>query len=274
MTTVTDRDYILGTHDDELERLALQHRVWRSRALDGWRRAGFTTGQTIIDVGCGPGFATRDLAGIVGATGRIIAVDRSARYLAALNADRLGNVETYERDLDVEPLPEVLADGAWGRWIFAFLKQPRPLLENIRLRLKPGARVVFHEYLHYSTWRLTPRSSDFDAFVETVMRSWRDDGGEPDIGLDLPVWLGELGFDDITVKPVLEVIRAADYMWEWPRAFVRTGTQRLVDLGYLTQDAAAGVARALIEAERNPNAWLVTPAVIEVVARAPGTTGS
>lgn len=31
---MADRDYLLGTHDGELERLGLQHRVWRPAVLD------------------------------------------------------------------------------------------------------------------------------------------------------------------------------------------------------------------------------------------------
>ena len=81
-----DRDYVLGTHDDEIARLALQHRVWRPRALDAWRRAGFTVGQTLLDIGCGPGHAAVDLAEIVGPSGRIVAMDRSRRFLDALEA--------------------------------------------------------------------------------------------------------------------------------------------------------------------------------------------
>ncbi|MBI3871900.1 MAG: methyltransferase domain-containing protein [candidate division Zixibacteria bacterium] len=91
-----DKDYILGTHDEEIDRLALQHRVWRPRALDGWQRAGFTVGKTILDVGCGPGHAAIDLAEIVGPTGKVIAIDRSRRFLDFLEstcANRgLGNV--------------------------------------------------------------------------------------------------------------------------------------------------------------------------------------
>ena len=66
----TERDYVLGTHDEEIERLGLQHRVWLPRASDAWRRAGFSVGHTLLDVGCGPGWATLDLAGIAGPTGR------------------------------------------------------------------------------------------------------------------------------------------------------------------------------------------------------------
>ena len=38
----TDRDYILGTHQEEISRLGLQHNVWRPVVLDCWKRAGVT----------------------------------------------------------------------------------------------------------------------------------------------------------------------------------------------------------------------------------------
>lgn len=61
-----DGDYLLGTGDDEIERLGLQHSVWRPHAARTWNSSGFRQGQTIIDVGCGPGFASLDLADVVG----------------------------------------------------------------------------------------------------------------------------------------------------------------------------------------------------------------
>src|SRR5262245_34753610 len=98
--TVSESDYFLGTHEDEISRLALQHRVWRPRVLEAWRRAGFSAGQTLIDVGCGPGHATVDLAEIVGSTGRVVAVDRSRRFLNFLQAEcrrrDLEQIETHE----------------------------------------------------------------------------------------------------------------------------------------------------------------------------------
>ncbi len=194
-----DRDYVLGTHDDEISRLALQHRVWRARALDAWRRAGFTVGQTLLDIGCGPGYASVDLAEIVGPSGRIVAIDRSRRFLDTLEATRLqrglDNITTLELDLDEADLPTVGADGAWSRWVFAFVKHPRDLLARVGGAMKRGGVLVVHEYFDYSTWRVAPRSRDIEEFVSAVMESWRADGGEPDIGLDLPIWLEELGFE-------------------------------------------------------------------------------
>ena len=62
----TEIDYVLGTHDEEIERLGLQHRVWRPLMLDAWIRAGITGGSHFADFGAGPGFATLDAAAMVG----------------------------------------------------------------------------------------------------------------------------------------------------------------------------------------------------------------
>ena len=114
---MTDRDYVLGTHDAEIERLGLQHRVWRARALDVWQRAGIGEGQTVIDVGAGPGYAALDLAEIVGATGRVIAVERSRRFLDTLNvtARQRGftNIATLEADVVDTAFGEQVADATW-----------------------------------------------------------------------------------------------------------------------------------------------------------------
>src|ERR1051325_9155607 len=80
-----ETDYVLGTHDEEVARLGLQHRVWRPVASDCWRRAGITIGSRVLDVGAGPGYATVDLAEIVGPTGEVLAVDRSSTLLQHAN---------------------------------------------------------------------------------------------------------------------------------------------------------------------------------------------
>lgn len=265
-----ERDYVLGTHDEEIARLALQHRVWRPRALDAWRRAGLTVGQTVLDIGCGPGHATFDLADIVGPTGRVVALDRSRRFLDWLEAARthrgLANIAPHEIDLDLNPLPGGQADVAWSRWVYAFVQRPRELLARVAERLRPGGVMVMHEYVDYSTWRLTPRSPEFEAFVQTVIKSWRATGGEPDIGLDLPRWLGELGFDIRSLTPIVDVVSPADFIWQWPRAFVDVGVRRLVDLGELSEAQARAIRDAFAAGEAAPGTRLMTPTVIEIIA--------
>lgn len=105
----TERDYVLGTHDEELARLGLQHRVWRPVVLDCWGRAGLTLGSRVLDVGAGPGYATADLAGIVGPTGQVVAVERSSNFVRAIEqrcrSHSLANVKIHELDLMTNELP-------------------------------------------------------------------------------------------------------------------------------------------------------------------------
>ena len=72
MTEKAENDYVLGTNDEELDRLGLQHRVWRPVVTECWQRVGITHGWRVIDVGAGPGYATADLAEIVGPTGSVL----------------------------------------------------------------------------------------------------------------------------------------------------------------------------------------------------------
>ena len=265
-----ERDYVLGTHDEESARLLLQHRVWRPRALDAWRRAGFTVGQTLLDLGCGPGHAAVDLAEIVGPTGRIVAIDRSRRFLDTLEATRrhrgLDQIMPLELDLNTVGPPPGDADGAWARWVFAFVKHPRALLARVGGALKRGGVLVVHEYFDYRTWRLAPRSPEIEEFVQVVMESWRADGGEPDIGLDLPGWLAELGFTTTSLRPIIDVVLASNFVWQWPAGFIRVGLARLAELGHLTAARARSIADALAAREAAPHTLMVTPALIEIIA--------
>jgi SAM-dependent methyltransferase len=265
-----DGDYVLGTGDEEVERLGLQHIVWRSRAQDAWQRAGFTVGQTLLDVGCGPGHASADLAQLVGPQGRVLGVDRSRRFLDALRgmarARGLNHLSARAVELDEAALPPIMADGAWCRWVLSFVKRPRDLLARIAGALRVGGALVLHEYFDYGTWRLIPQSPEVEEFVCIVMESWRADGGEPDIGLSLPIWLGELGFDVRCVRPIIEVVPPSNLTWKWPKTFFESGLKRLVQLGLLTSGRARTMADAFGRCETTPGALMITPAVLEIIA--------
>lgn len=265
-----ERDYVLGTHDEEIARLALQHRVWRPRVLEAWQRAGFARGQTILDLGCGPGHATLDLANLVGPTGRVRAFDRSHRFLEALGESArsrdVAHVEMVEGDLDDVDLGEAGADGVWCRWVAAFVVRPRDLVTRIHRALRPGGVFVSHEYFDYGTWRLAPPCDELDEFVQVVMGSWRDAGGEPNIGLELPGWLEAAGFEIAALRPLVDVIDPSSPIWPWPRAFIRSGLRRLVDLGQFDRPRADAIWRTFEHRERMPHTRMITPAVLEIVA--------
>jgi SAM-dependent methyltransferase len=268
---MSEHDYVLGTNDAEVARLGLQHRVWRPYALDAWRRAGITEGDRVIDFGAGPGFAALDLAEIVSAAGEVVALERSERFLSAMRAQAkargFDHLTTIECDLAKEPPPLLNADAAWARWIFAFLPNPEEALKRLVSAVRPGGVIVLHEYLDYCTWRLSPRSAPFEGFVAEVVASWRDAGGEPNVGLDLPRWMEEAGIVVEQQRAIVEVVRPRDFMWRWPASFTRVNLERLVELGRMSQEQADETVADFARIESLPSARMVTPVVMELIGR-------
>jgi len=265
-----EQDYVLGTHDEEVERLGVQHRVWRARMLDAWRRAGVSAGSRVVDVGAGPGFATIDLAQIVGPAGEVLAVERSARFHAAARAAQaalgLRNIRTCALDLMTDPIPGSGFDVAWCRWVASFVSDPARLVASIRAALRVGGHVVFHEYADYASWRVAPRRPAVEAFVADVMASWRASGGEPDVALALVGMLNRGGFRITHAEPIVFAARPADFVWRWPASFVESNLRRLAELGRVDAAWCARVQAEWAAAEADAGSMLLTPMVLEIVA--------
>lgn len=269
-STEREQDYVLGTHQEELERLGLQHRVWRPTVLECWRQAGIATDWRVLDVGAGPGYATVDLAERVGAAGRVVAVERSRRFAEATReacrARGLAQVEVLEMDLMTDPLPAQGMDAAWCRWVACFVSSPAKLVAKLAAALRPGGVAIFHEYADYASWRFAPRSPAIEEFVQLVMESWRAAGGEPDIALALPTLLSAEGFRVLRTTPRIFCARPGDPVWQWPASFIGINLDRLVELGHVSESWAATVRLDLKEREADENSLVLTPLVLEIVA--------
>ncbi len=266
----TERDYVLGTHEEELARLGLQHRIWRPIALDCWQKAGITLGSRVLDVGAGPGYAAADLAEIVGPTGKVVALERSSNFIRAIEqrcrAHSLSNVQIHELDLMTDPLPKGPYDFSWCRWVASFVTDPALLIRKLSQVLRPGGRAIFHEYAHYLTWRFIPRLPSQERFAQEVKASWTATGGKADIGLDLPTYLAQNGFLVRSALPRIYCVGPSDYMWQWPASVVGIGLARLQDLGRIDAAFAAQVKEELAAASARPDSLLITPLVLEIVA--------
>lgn len=265
-----ETDYVLGTHDDEVARLGLQHRVWRSAVTDCWQRVGITHGWRVLDVGAGPGYATADLAEIVGPTGAVLGIERSAHFLEAARARcqsrRLTNVEFREADLMDVSLGNLDFDASWCRWVASFVSSPKKLVENIAGALRPGGVAIFHEYSDYATFCFMPTKPALESFMHETMVSWRAAGGEPNIARELPQLLADVGLRVVEIIPRVRTVSQRDYTWQWPKAFIDINVARLQELGRVTPEWAADVQREFAEVEANANAWFTTPMFLEIVA--------
>jgi SAM-dependent methyltransferase len=265
-----DRDYVLGTHDEELARLGLQHRVWRPVVLDCWQRAGITVGKRVLDVGAGPGYAAVDLAEIVGPTGEVLALERSHNFIRAMEAAchtrSLANVKIHEADLMTDDLPAGDYDFAWCRWVVSFVNDPALLIRKLARVMPRGSRSIFHEYGHYETWRFLPRLPMQERFREHVIATWRESGGEPDGAARLSELLSDNGFAISSARPHIFCLRPGDYMWQWPVTFIKIYLPKLVEMGRIDEEFAEAVRADLAAAEKNPNILMITPVVLEIIA--------
>lgn len=271
MSQSSDRDYVLGTHDAEIERLGLQHQVWRRAALSLWERAGVSRGVVVIDSGAGPGFASLDLAEIVGKEGRVLALERSERFLGRLKEEAsrrgLSQIQAVEGDLLSDVWPQGIADYIWCRWVLAFVSDPAEIVARMSRALKPGGALMIQEYSNYRTWQFAPPAPEMGRFVDAVVTTWRASGGEPDIGLALPRLLPKNGFSLEHVEAIQFAIRPRDFMWQWPARFVAVNASRQVELGSMTRSEAEAVVRVMEERSRDPGAVMLTPTVLQIIAR-------
>ena len=267
---MSEKDYVLGTHGAELVRLGLQHRVWRPVVLDCWQRAGITVGKHVLDLGAGPGYAALDLAEIVGPSGEVTALERSENFVSAMRESfrerGLTNAKIYELDLMSGDLPKGDYDFSWCRWVLSFVSDPALLIRKLSNAMPKGGTAIFHEYAHYETWRFLPRIPSQEKFREHVIATWRESGGEPDGAANLPALLVENGFVIRLTTPHIFSLRPGNYMWQWPVTFIEVYLPRLIEMGRIDQKFADQLRGDLAAAERNPNALMITPVVLEIVA--------
>lgn len=270
MSTSTEIDYVLGTHDAEIGRLHLQHGIWRALMLDCWQRAGIGAGQRVIDIGCGPGFASVDLATCVGINGEVIGIERSERFIeyakTLCQKNDISNISFQHADVMLNELAVTNADAIWCRWLSIFVSDPALLVQKMAAAVKPGGKLIFHEYVHYETYQSIPHSQHLEEFVQHVMSSWRQFGGEPNVARDLPGHLSSAGCRILETKPISFSAQPHQPIWQWPASFIDINLQRMLELGEVNEQWAEVLRADFAALQSNPNAILITPMVLEIIA--------
>ena len=265
-----EEPYLLGTDSDERHRLETQHRLWADWAHDLWDRAGFGPGDRLLDLGCGPGFAALELAERVGAEGRVLAVDESARFIGALaqEADRRGLAQLTAQVERVEALrldPGSL-DGAFARWLFCFLPDPLPVIDRVVPGLRAGGRLVVWDYLNYNATALHPRSPAFERVLAAVYESWRRTGADLNVGERLPGLIAGAGCRLVELVPLARFARPGTSLWQWPTGFFFGFVPRLVEAGLLTEAEREAFEAEWREHEHDPGAFLSAPPMVGIIA--------
>jgi SAM-dependent methyltransferase len=117
-------------------------------------------GESVLDVGCGLGPTTIELAKMVGPGGRAVGLDVSAQMieLARQRAAGQSNIEFIADDAVTHSFTARFADLLFSRFGVMFFGDPVAAFANLRNALKPGGRLLFACWrpLKENQWMLTP----------------------------------------------------------------------------------------------------------------------
>jgi len=104
-------------------------------------------GETVLDVGCGCGRTSLQLAAAVGASGAVVGADISAPMLAVARALAVpaasARPDFREVDAQTSDLGKGVFDGAFSRFGVMFFADPVAAFANIRSSLKTNGRLAF-----------------------------------------------------------------------------------------------------------------------------------
>lgn len=265
--------YILGTEQAELHRLGLQHQVWSSEARRGWELGGFGPGQTILDLGCGPGFCTTELAYMVGHTGKVIGVDISPTYVNALKKQAELHalpIELRTCSFDEMVLAPNSLDGMFCRWALAWVPNPAEVLAKVQAALKPGGRMVIQEYFDWTTFQTEPPLPHLKKAIGAAYHSMKlGQPGDIDVGRKIPGIATSLGLRVLHTRSISKLARPSELTWEWPYSFFRIYLPKLVERGLLTYEDVATALTEFDVLKAMPDAMVLCPTVVEVVLEKP-----
>ena len=171
-------------------------------ALDA---ANARAGERVLDVGCGTGGTTAELARAVGASGHVLGVDISEALIGAARAQRLANATFEVGDAATWRFEPGALDLVFSRFGVMFFADPVAAFQNMRRALKPSGRLVF------LCWR-TPAENPWGAvpmraaqpFLPPMERPGPEDPGQYSFGDRARVEriLGGAGLTSVSIEPV------------------------------------------------------------------------
>jgi SAM-dependent methyltransferase len=166
------------------------------------------SGETILDIGCGSGHTTRDLARRVGPSGHVVAVDISKPMLGVAAreaaAAHLRNVELIEADAQTYRFEPASFHALFSRFGIMFFIDPAAAFGNLIKALKPGARLAFvcWRKLAENEWMHVPVAAGMQHLPPQPQPDPEAPGpyafADPERVKRI---LGQAGFSDIAVAP-------------------------------------------------------------------------
>jgi SAM-dependent methyltransferase len=157
-------------------------------------------GMTLLDVGCGPGTITMDLAALVGPRGRVTGLDTGEAALAPARAEaeRRGttNVDLRVGDVLAIDVPDDSFDVVHAHQVLQHVDDPVRALVEMRRVCRPGGLVAARDS-DYAAFTWFPQVPELDRWLEVYRAVARANDAEPDAGRRLLSWAHAAGLTDV-----------------------------------------------------------------------------
>lgn len=200
-------------------------------------KSALKPGLRVLDIGCGTGAITKDIAAIVGPTGYVIGIDNTASFIAEGKNlfGTIPNLELIHCDLldfnSVEKF-DLIVSARTFQWI-STLDQA---IDQLKTLLKPNGQVSILDYNHEAIdWN--PKIPKSMEHFYHMFLMWRNDAGMNNrIAYDLEEIFEEHGFSQIEAFSADEHYEHSnplhlDKLKIWSKV---ANSKQMVDEGYLS----------------------------------------
>jgi SAM-dependent methyltransferase len=254
--------YTHGHHES-----VLRSHSWRTvENSAAYLAPSLVPGASVLDVGCGPGTITLDIAARV-APARVVGVDASAEIVAKateLAAERdVANVEFVVGDAYALDYEDATFDVVHAHQVLQHVSDPVAVLRELR-RVRTAEGVVAARDMDAGGCFWYPASPGLERWREIVCAVQRDNDGEPDAGRRLKLWATDAGFADVVSTASVWVFSTeAEREWWgslWETRILQSALAvDAIDSGLATQDDLIDASRAWRDWINDPDGWFAMP---------------
>ena len=188
-----------STEAEELEKSYQLPEIVRQRQHT-LNKLSVKRGEKILDVGCGVGFLSYEIALQTGDSGRVSGIDQNSEMIRHANkrCEKLRNTEFSEANADDLPFPEESFDAACCTQVLLYVNDVAQVISEIKRVLKPAGRIIVVE----TDWRGVVLNSDYDSITRKIFSAWDAAVPSPNLPVRLAPLLVENGFCNIDVEPI------------------------------------------------------------------------
>jgi SAM-dependent methyltransferase len=246
------------------ERLKVIARVLHDSTSALFDRVGVGSGSYCLDIGCGSGDITFELARRVGPDGRVVGadIDQTKLQLADDESKTLNLTNVEFKALDIRERPsEPSFDLVYARFLLTHLSDPSSAVDCFHHYLKPGGTLIVED-IDFSGYFVHPPCSAFDRYTELYCAAVRKRGGDPNIGPRLPSLLRRGGFVDVGVSVVQPVALEGATKLITPLTMENIGDAAVAD-GLTTKEEVDEIVKALYDYAADPTTLVAVPRIVQ-----------